>query len=115
MNKIFKMIKKIFKPNLIILKKYKIVFVTLDDKEHEFNRLNYIDENAISCSVGKYYLIEKHFLEDDDENIYPIENILKIRFDLVDTIENAIEKYMYGDVRHVWYSKDMIEMYLDEA
>lgn len=83
--------------------------------KHEFNRLNYIDENTISCSVGKYYLIGKHFLEDDEENIYPIENIQKIKFDLVDTIENAIERYQCGSVRCIWYSKDMIDIYSDET
>lgn len=97
------------------MKKYKIVFTTLDGVEHEFNRLNYIDENTISCSIGKYYLIGKHFLQDDEENIYPIENIQKIRFDLVDVIKNAIEKYMCGSIRHIWYSKDMIKVYSDEA
>lgn len=105
----------IFKPSLTDLKRYKISFTTIDGIEHEFNRLNYIDENAISCSARKYYLIGKDFLEDDDENIYPIENIQKIRFDLVDVIKNAIEKYKCGSIRHIWYSKDMIEVYSDEA
>lgn len=100
---------------MISLKKYKIVFTTIDGIEHEFNRLNYIDENTISCSVGKYYLIGEYFLQDDEENIYPIENIQKIRFDLVNVIENVIEKYKYGSVRYIWYSKDMIDVYPDES
>lgn len=87
----------------------------MDGIEHEFNKLNYIDENTMCCSVGEYYLIGKDFLEDDEKNIYPIENIQKIRFDLVDVKENVIEKYRYGSIRYIWYSKDMIEIYSDES
>lgn len=91
------------------------MFITLDGKEHEFNRLNYIDTNAISCSVGEYYLIGERFLQDDEGSIYPIENIQKIRFDLENIIEDVIEKYQDGGFRYVWYSKDMIEKYSDES
>lgn len=87
----------------------------MDGEEHEFNRLNYINDNAIRCSVGEYYLIGEHFLEDDERNLYPIVNIQKISFDLVDILENVIEKYRTGGIQYVWYPKDMIEIYSDES
>lgn len=87
----------------------------MDGEEHEFNRLNYIDDNAIRCLVGEYYLIGEHFLENDEGNLYPIVNIQKISFDLVDILENVIKKYRAGGIQYVWYPKDMIEIYSDES
>lgn len=110
-----KKITKIIKPNLIKLKKYKIAFTTLDGKEHEFNRLDFIDDNTICCSVGEYYLIGEKYLEDDEGNIYPIDNVQKIRFELVDSIENVVEKHIGGGIRYVWYPREMIEIYSDES
>lgn len=114
--KIFKIKKlKIFKPNVITLEKYKIVFKTIDGENHEYNKLNYADPNAILCSIGEYFLIGEKFLKDDEDYIYPIENIQKIKFILVDKKENVIEKYVGGSIRYIWYPKKLIKIYSEET
>lgn len=111
----FKRISKLFEPKLTTLEKYKIVFITLDGEEHECNRINYIDPNTISCSVGDYYLIGEKYLENDEGYIYPIENIQKIKFVLVTTLENVVEKYRDAGWRYVWYPEHIIEIYNNES
>lgn len=111
----FKKIADIFKPCLTTLKRYKIVFTTLDGEDYEYSRVNYIDDDTIQCSVGEYFLIGENFLEDDEGNIYPIENIQKIRFDLVDTIDNVIVKYVGGSIRQTWYSNNDIKIYPEKT
>lgn len=97
------------------MRKYKIVFTSLDGKKHEFSRMNYADDNSIQCSVGEYYLIGESFLKDDDDNIYPIDTIQNIRFDLVDKIENVIVRYICGSIRQTWYSKNKIKIYSEKT
>lgn len=106
--------RKRFKPNTTTLSKYKIVFKTVDGAEHEFNQMNYIDTSTIRCSVGEIYLDNEHFLKDDDGCLYPIENLLEIRFVLVDTIENVIVRYMLDHIERIWYPEDNIEIYTDD-
>lgn len=112
--KLFKRRFKFFETKLTTLEKYKILFTTIDGEEHESNRINYIDPNTISCSVGDYYLIGEKYLEYDEGYIYPIENIQKIKFVLVSTLENVVEKWDTG-WRYVWYPEDIIEIYNNES
>lgn len=111
----FKRILKLFEPKTTSLEKYKILFTTKDGVEHEFNKLNYIDPNTISCSVDDYFLIGEKYLRDDDMCLYPIKNIQKINFVLVSTIERVIEKYKDPGIRYIWYPKDIIEIYSKET
>lgn len=102
-------IKKLFEPETTTLEKYKMVFTTVDGKEHEFNRINYADSSAIWCSVGDFYLMcLDDYLKDDDGTFYPIKNVVSINFILVDTLNNVIKRGK--DIAQVFYPRNEIKI-----
>lgn len=93
------------------LEKYKIVFKTVDGECHEFHGMEYCDKAQISCSPGEYYMIGKEYLKDDDGQIYPINNIIKIKFEKISEIQNVIQKsYNLGNP-YVFYGEKDITIY----
>lgn len=101
--------KRLIKPKTTTLYKYNVIFKSVDGCEHKFNNMYYADPNAIACSVGEYYLLHKNFLRDEDDIYYPIGNIVSIKFELADKIENVVELDY-----HVFYSPNEIEIYNEE-
>ena len=102
------------KPNTTTLEKYHIHFKTIDGEMHTFTRLCAANPNAItSKDVPNYYMIDRKYLEDDEEVKYPINNIISIRFELVEEIENVIE--LSDDwglcIRQLWYPKETIKIF----
>ena len=92
-----------------ILKHYKVVFETVDNKTHEYNNCNYIDENTISCDFLSYYLSEVgNYLEDDKGVKYPISNIIFIKAKHNDTV-NKVKKKTTVDGDYTWYKIKDIE------
>ena len=104
---------EVTKPKTTTLEKYHIHFKTVDGEAHKFTRMCAANPNAITCSVPDYYMIDKKYLEDDEEVKYPINNIVSIRFELVDTIENVIE--LSDDwglcIKQLWYPKKEIKIF----
>lgn len=107
-------IKKFLEPETVTLTHYIIKFRTVDGVDHEFNRMSYIDENAIICSPLEYYLIGKEYLKDDEGVFYPMNNIISIRAVKDETINNVVEKSYGGSFRYTWYCKGDIEIYNEE-
>lgn len=108
-----KKIKEIKKPKTTTLEKYHIHFKTIDGEMHTFTRLCAANPNAIVCSIPDYFMIDKKYLEDDEEVKYPINNIVSIRFELADTIKNVIEiSEGYGFcTKQLWYPKETIKIF----
>lgn len=102
------------KPKTTTLEKYHIHFKTIDGEMHTFTRLCAADPTAIrSRDIPNYYMIDRKYLEDDEEIKYPINNIISIRFELVEEINNVIE---LGDdyglaIRMLWYPKEEIKIF----
>lgn len=70
---------------------YSVFFTTVDGKEYCYNHYRFADPKVISCSVPEYIMIDvRHngYLEDNDEIIYPLQNIISIKWvkDKVKTI-----------------------------
>lgn len=96
----------------VTLKHYKMVFKTIDEEVHEFNKINPINESVITCSALEYYLNGEKFLKDDTGVHYPIQNVISIKFELDRVIEN-VEKVVLSDslgLCLVWYPKDLIKI-----
>jgi hypothetical protein len=108
-----KKITEIKKPKTTTLEKYHIYFKTVDGEMHEFTRLCAANPNAIVYSIPDYYMLGKKYLEDDEDVKYPINNIISIRFELVDTIENVIELKEEGGlgIKQLWYPKEEIKIF----
>jgi hypothetical protein len=108
-----KKIAEIKKPKTTTLEQYHIHFKTVDGEMHKFTRLCAANPNAIVCSIPDYYMIDKKYLEDDEDVKYPINNIISIRFELVDTIENVIELSEECGlcIKQLWYPKEEIKIF----
>ena len=106
--------KELSKPKLTTLKKYKAIFKTVDGEWHEFNNYNYADKNTIKCSIPEYIMNRTKYMKDNDFNMYPLENIICIKWEISDIIENVIEKRYGGDVRYVFYDENDIEIWDEE-
>ena len=95
------------------LKKYTLVFETVDGKTHTNHYINYMDDNTISCSPLEYFLINhEDFLIDDEGNCYPVCNIISIKFVLEETIKN-VKKIWFDKtfgISQIYYTPEMIEI-----
>lgn len=86
MSKFFdKLIKSILgmEEKTIEVEHYSVFFTTVDGKEHCYNHYRFADPKVISCSVPEYIMIDvRHngYLEDNDEIIYPLQNIISIKW-----------------------------------
>lgn len=109
--------KEVTTPKTTTLEKYHIHFKTIDGVEHICTHMCYADPSTISCSIGNYYLIGEKFLRDDDDVQYPMCNVVSIRFELVNTLENVIQLYQdpYSGWRKIWYRKKDIEIYNEKG
>lgn len=96
----------------VTLRHYKLVFKTIDGEIHEFNKISHIDESVITCSALDYYLSNEKFLKDDAGVHYPIQNIISIKFELDNVIEN-VEKIVFDNsfgLCLIWYQKENIKI-----
>jgi hypothetical protein len=104
---------EVTKPKTTTLEKYHIHFKTVDGEMHKLTKLRAANPNAIACSIPDFYMIDRKYLEDDEGVKYPINNIVSIRFELADTIENVIE---LGEdwglcIKQLWYPKETIKIF----
>lgn len=106
-----KKITEIKKPKTTTLEKYHIHFKTVDGEIHKFTRMCAANPNAIVWSIPDYYMIDRKYLEDDEEVKYPFNNIISIRFELVDTIENVVELREEHGFKQLWYPKEEIKIF----
>ena len=107
-----KKVKEVKRPATVTLEKYHIHFKTVDGEEHKFTRLSAANPDAIACSISNFYMIDRKYLVDDEDVKYPINNIISIRFELVDTIENVIDvSEDWGlCIKQLWYPKETIKI-----
>lgn len=76
-----------FGPQICILQMYRPVFITIDGKEHRGVTYKYADSSRLSISVPEYIMIhieDKGYIKDNDEIMYPLQNVASIRWELVD-------------------------------
>lgn len=102
----FKRIKKIISDSALTtsIRHFSCNFVTVDGKEHFYSGFKYIDENAISCSGPEYIMYDVRsdgYIKDDNDIMYPLQNIISISWVCDDEIENV-----YAKEYKVFYTKD---------
>lgn len=109
--------RKIIKPELITLKKYKAIFKTTDGEWHEYNNYNYVDPETITCTIPEYLMIRTKYMKDDNFNMYPLENVVCIKWEISDIIENVIkkrEKIIFVEFSHTFYEEEDIKIWEDK-
>lgn len=86
MNKFFNKLEKFIlgmKTKTIEVEHYSVFFTTVDGKEHCFNCFRFANPKVIPCSIPEYIMIDvRHdgYLMDNDEIMYPLQNIISIKW-----------------------------------
>ena len=93
------MLEKIFKRQnpLIIVYHYTATFMTVDGKIHSNHNFQYLYLDALACSGPEYLMIGKKYLMDDDRVMYPMENIISIKWEIDDSKEVELERWCSFD------------------
>ena len=99
-----------FGPQICILQMYRPVFITIDGKEHHGVTYKYADSSRLSISVPEYIMIhieDKGYIKDNDEIMYPLQNVASIRWELVD---EKIKQYYSGEYRfQIFFDDEEVE------
>lgn len=81
-------------PEMVKVYSYHAIFKTIDGEVHH-SYFNYLDLNTISCDGPTYIMIGKKYLKDENGVMYPIQNIISIKWEINDTKEVEVE-YIHG-------------------
>lgn len=88
--------KEFKKIKVIHLEKYQPIFITTDGVKHQGHKYNWFDSDGLLCTVPQYIMISvksNGYLEDENDIVYPLQNILSIKWQLVDNKELIIKLY----------------------
>lgn len=83
------------KPDYMRLQKFSSIFSTVDGEIHIGQNNNWANRDGLSCSVEKYLtkkIINDGYMQDENSVMYPIGNIISIKWELVEEklfIENT--------------------------
>lgn len=92
------MFKKILKKDNVTVKKYKPLFITVDNVKHEGLECNWAIEDRLICSIPEYIMLNiksDGYIEDENRIMYPLSNIISIEWKLLKEIivEDNFDKY----------------------
>lgn len=109
MNNILKMLKeKINEVNTVKIQKFRPIFTTIDGVTHNGIIYNWAIADRLRCDVPTYIMIsitDDKYIEDTDYIMYPLQNVISIKWELVD------EKYVPDKFREyqVYVSRKELE------
>ena len=88
--------KNLFKkePEMITVYSYRAIFKTIDGEIH-YSYFNYLDLDNLSCDGPTYLMIGKKYLKDENGVMYPMQNIISIKWEINDAKEVEVE-YIRG-------------------
>lgn len=99
------MLKKIFKKDNVTVKKYKPIFITVDNVKHEGLEYNWAIADRLKCSIPEYIMLDiksDGYIEDENKIMYPLSNIISIEWKLSKEMiveDNFSEYQVY--VKHI--------------
>lgn len=62
----------------------------------------------------KSIINSKKYMKDNDFNMYPLENIICIKWEVLDIIENVIKKLYGGEFSYTFYDEDDIKIWSED-
>ena len=93
-----------------VLQKYIAHFVTVDGQQHVgLDDGNWINQDAITCSSPEFltlYAKRDGYLQDENFVIYPMANILSIKWELINEIKVIADRHIKEF--KIFYTKDEI-------
>ena len=89
-------------------------FVTVDNKTHlrRYDRL-WSKASGLICTVPEYLMIENKecgYLKDDEEVMYPLENIVSIKWMLLEECDRKLPDTMEAG-RKIYFTQEELEEY----
>jgi hypothetical protein len=84
------MFDKLFKKDIITLRKYKPNFTTTDGNKHEGTVSRWAIKERLKCSIPQYLMINitsDGYIEDKEKIMYPLTNIISIEWEVVEEIK----------------------------
>lgn len=90
--------KELKKPKVIHLEKYQPIFITTDGVKHQGYKYNWFGSDGLLCTVPQYIMISvksNGYLEDENDIVYPLQNILSIKWQLVDN-KVVLDNFYHG-------------------
>lgn len=97
--------KKTFKkePEMITVYSYRAIFKTVDGEIH-YSYFNYLDISRLTCDGPTYIMIGKKYLKDENGVMYPMQNIISIKWEINDTKEVEVEYINGTHFREIVYN-----------
>ena len=90
-------------PEMITVYSYRAIFKTIDGEIH-YSYFNYLDISYLTCDGPTYIMIGKKYLKDENGVMYPMQNIISIKWEVNDAKEVEV-KYIRGtSFREVMYN-----------
>lgn len=88
------------KPRTLCLQRFQAFFTTVDGVEHEgTDSYKWVNSSGLICAVPEYMMININsdgYLVDMDEVMYPLQNIISIKWKLID------QKVVLDNFYHEW-------------
>lgn len=92
------MFNKIFKKDMVTLRKYKPIFITVDNVKHEGIKYNWIIIDRLSCGAPEYLIediISDGYIEDKEHIMYILTNVISVEWKVVEEkiVEDTFDVY----------------------
>lgn len=81
-------------PEMITVYSYRAIFKTIDGEIHH-SYFNYLDIDNLACDGPTYLMLGKKYLKDENGVMYPMQNIISIKWEINDAKEVKV-KYISG-------------------
>ena len=96
--------KKFFKkePEMITVYSYRATFKTIDGEIH-YSYFNYLDISCLTHDGPTYLMLGKKYLKDENGVMYPMQNIISIKWEINDTKEVEVEYIPGSHFREIIY------------
>ncbi len=97
--------KNLFKkePEMITVYSYRAIFKTIDGEIH-YSYFNYLDLDTLTCDGPAYIMIGKKYLKDENGVMYPLQNIISIKWEINDAKEVEVEYIRGTHFRETFYN-----------
>lgn len=97
-------------PETTTLIKFDIEFKTVDGETHLYSNIAACDESTLKCTALEYYLYGETFLKDNDNKVYPMNNIVSISPVNIHFIENVKRVRIAGGFYRTWYPEKEVHV-----
>lgn len=74
---------------------YTAEFITVDGVKHYDSHFRYVNPAVLVCTVPEFLMIDVKYFKDDEEFMYPLQNVVSINWILDSTIKVKGYKWYY--------------------